>query len=197
MQGRCCCFSKVTTKHTQLTPPNTTMKQTQSLLPALLLEPFLRTKIATTYYNTWSTNFLSCQIAKNRTIFRSHIQVKNNQILKNLTITQTSMIRSKITTSTNCRMNTTRPKESTKISRERMEREVKLTVTLNPKRAMINLTILTKMKMMMTQWSISRDPTLQLSQVNLMVTKAALMRAKKVIKVTKMQIQGAYSTNIL
>ena len=197
MQGRCCCFSKVTTKHTQLTPPNTTTKQTQSLLPALLLEPFLRTKIAITYYNTWNTNFLSCQIAKNRTIFRSHIQVKNNQILKNLTMTQTSMIRSKITMITNCRMNMTRPKESTKISRERMEREVKLTVTLNPKRAMINLTILTKMKMMMTQWSISRDPTLQLSQVNLMVTKAALMRAKKVIKVTKMQIQGAYSTNIL
>ena len=61
------------------------------------------------------------------------------------------MIMSKITTITNCRMNTTRPKESTKISRERMEREVKLTVTLNPKRAMINLTILTKTKMMMTQ----------------------------------------------
>jgi hypothetical protein len=67
--------------------------------------------------------------------------------LKYLTIIQTSKKKIKNTTITICRMITTRPKKSTKISRERMEREVKQKVTLNPKRAMINLTILTKMKM--------------------------------------------------
>jgi len=151
MQGRCCCFSKVTTKHTQLTPPKTTAKQTKSLLSALLLEPFLRTKIPKTYYSTRNSNYLLCQLPKNRTIFPSHIQAKNNQILKHLTMLQTSNKRIKNTTISNCRMNTTRSKESTKISRERMEREVKRKVTLNPMRAMINLTILTKMKMRKTQ----------------------------------------------
>ena len=48
------------------------------------------------------------------------------------------------------RMVTTRPKESTKISRETMGREVKQTVTLNPKIAMINL-IMTLMKLMTTK----------------------------------------------
>jgi hypothetical protein len=66
------------------------------------------------------------------------------------------------------RMVTTRPKESTKISRETMEREVKQTVTLNPKIAMINL-IMTLMK--------------------LMTTKAVLMKAMKAIKASKTKIQ--------
>ncbi len=46
------------------------------------------------------------------------------------------------------RMVTTRPKEITK--RETMEREVKQTVSLNPKIAMINL-IMTLMKLMTTK----------------------------------------------
>jgi len=46
------------------------------------------------------------------------------------------------------RMVTTWPKENTKIPRETMEREVKQTVTLNPKLAMINLNLIVKMMMM-------------------------------------------------
>ena len=63
-------------------------------------------------------------------------------------------------------MVTTWSKEITK--RETMEREVKQTVSLNPKIAMINL-IMTLMK--------------------LMTTKAVLMKATKAIKVSKMKIK--------
>lgn len=72
----------------------------------------------------------------------------------------------------------TRPKERTKISRERMEREVKQAATRNQKTAKINLSTIVKMKS--TLWSLTRHPTLHHSQVNLIATKAVLMEAIKI-----------------
>jgi hypothetical protein len=118
MQGRCCCFSKVTIKPTQPTLPQYTTTYSQSLL----LEPFLYAKSNTASFKT--TNNLPSQIAKKRMIQRSHIQAVNS-ILNNLKTPQTTK-RTKIA------MITTRSKESPIISRERMEREVKQAVTLNP-----------------------------------------------------------------
>ena len=45
-------------------------------------------------------------------------------------------------------MITTRSKESTIIPRERLEREVKQTATLNPKTSLINLNQIVKIQMM-------------------------------------------------
>ena len=81
----------------------------------------------------------------------------------------------------------TRPKERTKISRERMEREVKQAVTRNQKTAKINLSTIVKMKS--TLWSLTRHPTLHHSQVNLITTKAVLMKATREIKATRRKIK--------
>ena len=81
----------------------------------------------------------------------------------------------------------TRPKERTKISRERMEREVKQAATRNQKTAKINLSTIVTMKS--TLWSLTRHPTLHHSQVNLITTKAVLMKVKKAIKGTRRKIK--------
>ena len=79
-------------------------------------------------------------------------------------------------------MITTRSKESTIIPREKMEREVKQGATLNPKTSMINLKFIKILK--------SRDSTLQHTLRKLMKTKAALMKAMKAIKASKMKIKS-------
>ncbi len=63
-----------------------------------------------------------------------------------------------------------------------MEREVKQTMTLNPKLAMINL----KNYYLL----ISRDPPLQHTLMKLMTTKAVLMKAMKEIKESKTKIKS-------
>jgi hypothetical protein len=79
-------------------------------------------------------------------------------------------------------MITTRSKESTIIPRERLEREVKQTATLNPKTSLINLKFIKILK--------SLDSTLQHTLMKLMTTKAALMKAMKAIKASKMKIKS-------